>query len=116
MKTALSVANLVVFLFMGAFASAYESAEDLEGKVLFLKKKCNMCHSVESHGIERMQDKIVGADHSDAANTVTADSEWIKRFLRQEELKDGAKHLLKYTGDEQELATILNWVLSLKRS
>lgn len=75
------------------------------------KKKCNMCHSVESHGIKRLHD-----DHSDAGNAVTADFEWIKRFLQQEELKDDAKHQLEYTGDEKDLDTILKWVLSLKKS
>ena len=86
-----------------------------DGKALFEAKKCNMCHSIESQGIVKTSEKMKGAELSDAGNSVSS-ADWLKTFLTQEELKEGEKHKKKWKGTDEELDTIVNWVMSLKKS
>jgi cytochrome c551/c552 len=106
---AISVAALV--LVVGTAPVSYAA----DGKALFTEKKCNLCHSIESQGIQKKSEKMKGAELSDAGNFVPS-ADWLKKFLTQQELKDGQKHKRKWNGSDEELDTVVNWILSLKKS
>ncbi len=110
----ISLATLLVFAFVVGFAS-FSRAADTDGKALYLEKKCNLCHSIDSMGIAKKSEKMKGTDLSDAGNQVS-DAAWVKGWIQQTELKDGKKHQKKWNGSDEELGIIVSWVLSLKKS
>lgn len=109
----MAFACLVGLLVLGLVGAA-TNATAADGKELFLGNKCNLCHSIESQGIEKKSEKMKGAELSDAGSRVES-AEWLKGFMKQEELKEGEKHKKKFKGTDEELDTIVNWVLSLKK-
>jgi cytochrome c2 len=86
-----------------------------DGKEIFLAQKCNMCHSIDSQEIVKKSEKMKGAELSDVGSRVT-DAAWLKGFLTQTEMKDGEKHKKKFKGTDEELDTLVTWILSLKSS
>lgn len=92
------------------------SAQD-EGKELFVKAKCNTCHSVESQGIEvtRESSSNKAPDMSDAGNLIS-DAEWAKQYVMREAELEGKKHRRPYKGSDQDLTKIVDWLMTLKKS
>ena len=92
------------------------SAQD-EGKELFIKEKCNSCHSVESQGIEvtRQSSSNKAPDMSDAGNMIT-DADWAKKFVMREAELEGKKHRRPYNGSDKDLTQIVDWLMTLKKS
>jgi mono/diheme cytochrome c family protein len=111
MKKGFAVVSLAAFLLLLGLTSVSEAAD---GKVLFVEKKCNLCHAVDSQGIEKKSEKMKGAELSDAGNMIS-DADWLKKFLTQDELKDGDKHKRKWKGTDEELDAVVTWVMSLKK-
>ena len=111
----ISLAALLAFVLVVCIASFAQATDEAAGKTLFLEKKCNLCHAVESQGIAKKSEKMKGEDLSDAGNQVS-DAAWVKGWILQTELKEGEKHKKKWKGTDEELKTIVNWVLSLKKS
>ncbi len=95
------------------FAFFAQAGEESGGKALFLEKKCNLCHSIASQEIEKKLEKMQGGDLSEAGNSV-ADAKWLKRYLLQNALKDQEKHRRRFKGEEPELETLVNWIITLK--
>lgn len=112
MKRAITVMSLAAFVLVVGLASVAQAAD---GKALFEAKKCNLCHSVESQGIAKKSEKMKGAELSNIGASIES-AESLKKFLIQETMKDGEKHKKKWSGTDEELDTIVNWVMSLKTS
>lgn len=91
------------------------SAEEHPGKELFLEAKCNMCHAVESAGIEAVRDGSKAPDMSNAGADIES-AEWAKKFVLRETDKDGKKHQRPWKGPEKDLDQIVAWLLTLKTS
>jgi cytochrome c2 len=109
------LATLIMFTLVVGLASLSLAGDESAGKTLFLGKKCNLCHSVESQGITKKSEKMKGAELSDVGNRLS-DAAWLKGFMLQSELKDGEKHKKKWNGTDEELDAMVTWVLSLKKS
>jgi mono/diheme cytochrome c family protein len=112
MRKAIAILSLAVFALAVGLASVAQAAD---GKALFVEKKCNLCHAVDSQGIEKKSAKMKGAELSDAGSRVES-ADALKKFLTQETMKDGEKHKKKWKGTDEELDTIVEWVMSLKTS
>ena len=110
MKRAIAVTSLAAFVLVVGLASVAQAAD---GKALFEEKKCNLCHSIESQGIAKKSEKMKGAELSNIGASIES-AESLKKFLTQETMKDGEKHKKKWKGTDEELDTIVNWVMSLK--
>ena len=95
-----------------SLASAVAAAD---GKALFLEKKCNQCHSVDSQSIEKTSKTMKGPDLSNAASLVES-ADWAKSFLKREVKKDDKNHQREYKGTEEELEAIVSWLMTLKTS
>jgi cytochrome c5 len=91
---------------------AVQAAGDLDGKTVFMEKKCNMCHAVPSQGIEA-KIKSEAMKGPDVAN-LEADPDWIAKYLRQEEQKDGKDHKKGFEGTDEELKALVAWLLEQK--
>ena len=85
------------------------------GKDLFLKYKCNRCHSIQAEGIEATSERMKKKtpDLSNVGNRVES-AEWIVKWIKREIERDGKKHRGKFKGTDEELNTIAQWLMTLK--
>ena len=93
-------------------APAAAAAAGPDGKAIFLAQKCNLCHSIETLGIQRTSkaEKTKGPDLAGQAKRHNAD--WTKRWLNKEEQLNGKKHLMAFKGTPQELDTLVAWLMA----
>lgn len=92
------------------------SAKSMTGREVFLKHRCNICHSVDSLGIQaELKGKGVpdkAPDLSDAADLIP-NKEWVESFLVKKETKDGTTHPMKFTGGGRQMTSLVDWLMSL---
>jgi mono/diheme cytochrome c family protein len=105
----------IVACLFGSSMSA--SAKTMNGREVFLKHRCNICHSVNSLDIKAVL-KEKGArdeapDLSNAADLIP-NEEWVESFLEKKETKDGKKHPMKFKGGDKQMTSLVDWLLSLK--
>lgn len=103
--TILAAAVAVAF----AAAPVSQAAEAMDGKEIFLAKKCNLCHGVSSADIEATtkSDKMKGPDLSAGE---PHDPAWLAQYLKQEETMDGEKHKKGWSGSDEELQALITWL------
>jgi mono/diheme cytochrome c family protein len=111
----ITVAVSVLALVLGLAGTGTSAGRAEEGKQIFLDQKCNLCHSIESQGIEKRMEKMKGAELSNIGSEIES-AEWLKGFLLQEKMKDGDKHQRKFSGSDEEFDTLVSWIMSLKSS
>jgi len=135
MKRSLVILGAVL-LVMGTVGVAKAADEEPAGKKIFTENKCNSCHTIESQGVEKRS----SADADEAkeakegkeaeAKEATASSkrkvpdlggvgierkaDWLTKYLTKLEAIDGKKHMKKFRGTDEELATLTAWLESLK--
>jgi mono/diheme cytochrome c family protein len=91
------------------------TAAGADGKALFLEKKCNTCHSVDSQSIPKTSKTMKGVDLSNASALVES-ADWAKSFLKREVKKDDKNHQREFKGTDEELNAIVDWLMTLKTS
>ncbi|MFH1689792.1 MAG: c-type cytochrome [Candidatus Eisenbacteria bacterium] len=90
------------------------------GQKVFTEAKCQMCHTVYSSGIgeppaedAKAEDDVAG--HPDLSTTgVGRTAEWMSLFMQKKEPLNDKKHVLSFNGSDEDLATLVNWLLTLK--
>lgn len=95
-------------------AAADGGAGDTPGHRVFMAKKCNLCHSIDSLGVERItkSEKIAGPDLSAVGKEHSA--EWLEGWLRRQEKKDGKTHSREFKGTDAELEELVAWLAKLR--
>ena len=101
--------RLTVSLFLLALAA---TAFSTDGKTLFIEKKCMRCHSIDSQQIE-YTGKKEPHDLSEAGKT-ELDKAAVKAYLKKETEKNGKKHKVGFKGEDAELETLIDWLMTLK--
>ncbi len=111
MKKKSTIDLFFVFTLFLVNATMAVQAEDYDGKAIFLKYKCNMCHAVSSSSIkaQTMSDKMSGSDLS-GYRTDGLDLYEIVAYLNKERDIDGKTHKKTFKGTYEELQTILDWL------
>ena len=104
--------TLLAVIASTALASQAAAAD---GKALFLEKKCNTCHSIDSQSIEKTSKTMKGVDLSNASGLVES-ADWAKSFLKREVKKDDKNHQREFKGTDEELNAIVDWLMTLKAS
>jgi mono/diheme cytochrome c family protein len=81
----------------------------LDGKQIFLREKCSLCHAVGKAGIEATvrSDKMKGPDLSKVADRKPA---VLLDYLRQKSEIDGEKHNKAFKGSDEELGALVSWM------
>lgn len=108
-RISLAVVLAIVFV---AITSPTQAAD---GKAIFLDSKCNTCHSVDSQSISKTNDKMKAPDLSNAGAMVES-ADWLKKFLTREVKLHDKNHLKKFSGTDEELGALVDWIMSLKTS
>lgn len=89
-----------------------------DGKTIFTKSKCTMCHTIDSQEIKQLvvegeeDDVEKPKDLSDVGSR--RDADWIKRWLNKEVEIDGKTHRKRFGGQPAELDVLAKWLTSLK--
>jgi mono/diheme cytochrome c family protein len=106
--TLAALAVVAVISLTPAMTTTY--ADDMsKGQEVFMAQKCNTCHSVEAAGIEaKIKGKMAGPDLSKV--TQERDAEWITGYLHKEVDLDGKKHGKQFTGSDEELKALIDWL------
>jgi len=100
--------SAIVALF--AFAFSFSQEKGLDGKEIFMDNKCNTCHTVTSMEITSKKTNAVDLSNAGSAG----DAKLLKTFLLKESKINDKEHKLKFKGSEEELDTLINWLLTLK--
>jgi hypothetical protein len=100
--------SAIVALF--AFAFSFSQSTELDGQQIFADSKCIKCHSVESLEIVSSKDKPLDLSNVGADK----DAEFLKKYLVKEEMINDKKHKTKFKGSDEELNTLVDWLLTLK--
>ncbi len=95
-------------------------------KKIFLKNRCNECHSILSEKIGKKEDDNVDdelteeegeeeVDPPDLSDIGTKkDAEWMQKWLRKKVKLDGHKHKRRFKGSKKDLKVLTEWLETLK--
>lgn len=107
-RSALAImAAFGLVLALSANASAQGS-----GKGLFVKMKCNSCHSVTAQAIKLTDPEAKPNDLSKVGKT--RDAKWIVGWLNRTEKIKGKTHKKKFAGKPADAQAIATWLATLK--
>lgn len=102
--------SLIAVLF-AAFISISTAEEEFDGKTAFEANKCNLCHAVESQGIEAKKKSDKYPDLSKLEKL--EESELIIKFLKKEEKINDKKHPMPFKGSDEDLTKLVDWIIGL---
>lgn len=107
------MALLSLFLINDTFT--VESKED--GKQVFLKYKCDNCHSVSTADIVSKK-KTKAPDLVNV--TVRHEKPWIRKYIRKQDehvpcskvdsSRDGKPHMVEFKGSQEEEDALIDWL------
>lgn len=114
-KMAILMTALVVTLFLLALTFPGSAYGEVDGQATFMAQKCNLCHSVSTADIEaKMSGKMAGPDLVGTVDERGA--EVLTEYLRGDAEIDGAKHKKKFTGSDEELGALIEWLSQQKKA
>ena len=105
---------ILIFAFLASFApiARGDDASMPAGQKLFMDKKCNTCHSIDSLKVEK---KMASSKAPDLSNVgAKHDAEWITKWLNKEVDLEGKKHPATWSGTPEDQKTLVDWVATLK--
>jgi mono/diheme cytochrome c family protein len=95
-----------------------KKAEIPAGQQVFMDAKCSMCHTVYSAGIGEPpaegEKKDEGGPPDLSMVGVDKTAEWLKGFLKKEVTLHDKKHMMMFKGEDKDLDTLVQWLLTLK--
>lgn len=109
-----------VFLCSAAPSRAVEP-----GPEIYKKLECQKCHSIESEGIEKVEEEksaldMFAEEEEEEAPDLSGigaehDAEWLMKWIRKEVRNDdGKKHKQKFKGSDEELEAVVRYISGLK--
>ena len=94
------------------------------GQQVFVAQKCQMCHTVYSTGIGEPPAEDAKEEEEEAAAAAGPPdlsiagagrtAEWISLYLQKKETLNDKKHMKSFKGSDEDLAALVDWVLTLK--
>jgi cytochrome c553 len=104
---------LFVFLIVALYGFAFSFAQDkgTDAKKVFETQKCNACHSVTSAGITSKKKDAI--DLSTVGSTYKADL--LTKYLKKDAKIKDAVHKVALKGTDEEQASLVKWLASLKK-
>lgn len=123
MKTDRLLAWLFAALFLVGVAPAIAAEA---GPDVFKALECQKCHSIESAGIEKVEeeesalDMFAEEEEEEEAPDLSGvgtehDAEWMMKWLRKEVRNDdGKKHKQKFKGTDEQMKAVVEYLSGLK--
>jgi cytochrome c5 len=112
MKSTVRIFGALVIIALAASLTIPAVTGAADGKASFESAKCNMCHDVSTVGIKATvkSEKMKGPD----LVGLSVDAATLKPYLKGETEINGTKHKKKFTGSEEELQAIVDWLVEQK--
>ena len=101
---------VVAIVALYGFAYAFTTNPDGDGKKIFVANKCNMCHTVQSQGIESKKSDAVDLSNVGKDKTV----EFLNKYLKKEAKLNDKDHKSSFKGSDEDLKVLVDWLLTLK--
>ncbi|HEY7160879.1 MAG TPA: c-type cytochrome [Acidobacteriota bacterium] len=114
-KISLIIVSLIISVFVFSFVQICTAADTAmpAGQKLFMDKKCNTCHSIDSVKITK---KMASSKAPDLSNVgAEKNAEWIAKWLNKEVDVNGKKHSATFKGTPEETKTLSDWLATLKK-
>lgn len=110
-----TVAVVVLALVAMSMSPMVSTAAAADGKQVFEAQKCSLCHDVSTVGIEAKMksEKMKGPDLVNIADQ--HDAAWVAKYLAKKENLNGAPHKKEFTGTDEELQALVDWILAQKK-
>jgi mono/diheme cytochrome c family protein len=115
----IAAALLLIFAFFICLPTA--QSDETPGAKIFMAQKCNTCHSIESQQIAKTAKTVPSSmaknpppDLSNIGADQTLD--WITKFLKKEVMLHDKKHPKSFTGKDEDLKTLAEWLATLKKA
>lgn len=100
---------LVAVLALAAHGSPV-AAQDAPGQALFVAQGCNACHAVPAAGVPKLGDDTVAGPSLEGLGEEYKPRS-LRRWLKREQEHEGYTHLQYFQGSDQELDTVVRWLL-----
>jgi mono/diheme cytochrome c family protein len=114
MKTfVVSLATILALTFIGlSFNHSALSQEAKDGKTIFVDSKCIACHGVSAAGVEAKKKSDKVPDLSKL--TDGKDIEFWTKYMKKDETLNDKKHAVPFKGSDEDLKTMIEWLMSDK--
>jgi len=96
-------------------------AEVPAGQQVFLKYKCNSCHTLEAAKVVKVEDEDEAKDSSTKRKPPDLsgvgkkhNAAWMEKYLTKKEMIDGERHSKKFRGADEELKAVTAWLETFK--
>jgi hypothetical protein len=107
--TALTILSVLFSIILLPGTNTSKADETLNGKDIFLAKKCNMCHPATTQGIESKK-----KDTPDFGTyKLSGDAAFIKQYLNKEIEMNAKKHPVQLKGEAAEIDALVNWLVEI---
>jgi cytochrome c5 len=106
LRNTLAILSLLTLAAPAAFAA--------DGAQVFTDLKCSGCHSVPAAGITAKLKSAPGGVLPPEG--VKRDAAWYTGFLEHKIELDGKKHKKAFKGSDEELKTLVDWLMQLQGS
>lgn len=100
---------LIVALF--GFAFSFSQSKGKDAKQIFEAQKCNACHTVTVAGITSKKKNPI--DLSTVGSTYKAD--FLTKYIKKDAKIKDAVHKVAFKGTDEETASLVKWLASLKK-
>lgn len=98
----------VISVALVQFAQAEGEAKD--GKTIFEESKCTTCHGIESQGVAPKNAK---KNHDLSKLAEGHDVDFWMKYMKKEESLNSKKHAMPFKGSDEDLKTMMEWLMSL---
>jgi cytochrome c551/c552 len=107
----MSLAFLVTFGMLSFVLVQFAQAEGKDGKTIFEESKCTACHGIETQGVEAKKKSDKNPDLSKI--TEGHDIEFWTKYMKKDESLNNKKHPIPFRGSDEDLNTMMEWLMSL---
>jgi hypothetical protein len=128
MKYTVSILVVLLLVFAGMPALTFSGEDEATpGKSMFLKYKCNSCHTVNAAAIgktkaEATEDDGWGDEEEEELDPpdlssvgIKREAEWLHLYMRKKTAnEEERKHKKRFKGSKAERAVLVNWLITLK--
>ncbi len=111
---------LLVVVGWGSLLVAPAAWAEADGKALFLKKRCQSCHTVAVAQISVDEDEAEEPDGDDelqppdlSAAGLHFERDVLMQFLLKKERRDGRLHKKRFVGKKADLEILVDWLMTM---
>ena len=109
---------LFIFLIVALYglAFSFNQAEPVDGKKMFIERKCSSCHNIESEGIIKKAgtNKNLTSDLSLIGGKLSKTQ--MAEFLTKKISLNNKKHPVEFKGNAEETDVLVKWLSGLKKT